>query len=185
MDDLEVRRVIERAKNNDKEAIAELYERNFKAIYGYFRHRVGSVVVVEDLTSQLFLIMLRALPRYQVGEAPFRSWLFKIARNLVAEHYRRNGAREKSLSLDKMNELTEAGQESALLSKEVEACVREALRQATDEQREVLLLRFYGDLSHREIGALMGKSEAAVKMLQKRALDALARYIGGEMIVRR
>lgn len=184
MDEFEVRRLIERAKNNDKDAIAKLYESNFTAIFNYFRYRVGSIAVAEDLTSQLFLAMLKALPRYQISEAPFKSWLFKIARNLVAEEYRRNGIREVA-RLDDIGELTETRQEAAILSAEVEICIREAICNLTDEQRDVLLLRFYGDFSHKEVATLMNKTEAAVKMLQKRALDALSKHIGGEVLVQR
>lgn len=184
LDELEVRRLIVRAKKNDKEAIARLYESNFTAIYNYFRYRVGSATIAEDLTSQLFLSMLKALPRYQISEAPFKSWLFKIARNLVAEEYRKRGSRE-TVRLDDIGEITEIRQESAFLSAENEICIREALCNLTDEQREVLLLRFYGDFSHGEVASLMGKSEAAVKMLQKRALDTLTKHLGGEMVVQR
>ena len=92
MDDPEVRRTIKRAKKLDPEAIGVLYDQNFAAIYNYFRHRVGDAMLAEDLTSQLFLKMVHALPEFRLGEAPFRSWLFGIARNLVADHFRKEKA---------------------------------------------------------------------------------------------
>ena len=92
--------LIERAKT-DPEAFGNLYERYVDRIYNYIYYRVGNANEAEDLTARLFHRVLKALPRYTDRGAPFISWLYRIAHNLVANHHR-DQSRRPSMPMDEL-----------------------------------------------------------------------------------
>src|SRR6266581_4782541 len=85
-----VRRLVERAQQGDREALEELYLIHFDRIYGYLHVSVGNKYDAEDLTTQTFLKMLESIGRFRWQSAPFSAWLFRIAHNLAMDHFRVN-----------------------------------------------------------------------------------------------
>src|SRR3954452_23581178 len=83
-----VRRLVVRAQQGDRDALEELYLIHFDRIYGYLHMTVGNRHDAEDLTTQTFLKMLESIGRFQFRSAPFSAWLFRIARNLAMDHFR-------------------------------------------------------------------------------------------------
>jgi RNA polymerase sigma-70 factor (ECF subfamily) len=162
-----------RCAQRDPDAFAALYHRHVNGIYLFHLARTGNVDDAQDLTSQTFLAALEGIRSYR-GQGSFRGWLFGIASHKVVDHYRR---RRPDIPLE--NGEIEAWHDPAPLPEEVAtthlelAQVARALRALSLEQAEALALRLYGGLSAAEIGRLMGKSEAAVKMLVHRALRGL------------
>lgn len=150
---------------------AEIYHLYVKRVYGYIYHRVGNVHEAEDLTAQVFMAAWEVLPRYQ-EKGIFGAWLFGIARNKVANFYRQ---RRPELHLERADQragdccdpLTHLEQNEHL--KQLSSLIEEF----GQEEQELLRLRFAADLSYREIGAILGKSEAALKMKVKRLLRNL------------
>jgi RNA polymerase sigma-70 factor (ECF subfamily) len=120
--------------------------------------------------------MIEDLPRYEERGLPFGAWLFRIARARLIDHWRRQGRRPLVALED-----TETGPQLSQDIPEDEIAVSEmiqrALRVLTEEQREVVVLRFLVGMSLEEVARAMGKSVGAVKALQHRALSALARYL--------
>jgi len=157
----------------DPDAFAELYQRHMNGIYLFHLMRTGNADDAQDLTSQTFLAALESIQSYR-GQGSFRGWLFGIAGHKVADHYRR---KRPDVSLE--NGGAEVLPDPAPPPEEVVATrlhlaqVAEALRKLGLEQAEALTLRLFGGLSAAEVGRIMGKSEAAAKMLVYRGLRKL------------
>jgi RNA polymerase sigma-70 factor (ECF subfamily) len=168
-------RLVERAKSGDSEAFARLYDACMDRVYRYVFFRVSDQQTAEDLTSQVFLKAWEKLGQYR-PRSPFLAWLYAIARNTVIDHYR---TQRPTVSLDEVAPVRarSQGPDAALeLRFEMES-VQSALQQLTAEQQEVLLLKFIGEFDTARIARRMGKSQGAVRALQMRALQALARII--------
>ncbi len=170
---------IERAQKNDTEAFAQIYDEHFDKIYRYVFLRVRTREEAEDLTQQVFLNALQSISSYKWKGVPFSSWLFRIAHNQVIDHSRKVSklqvtTMEIPLAATGPDPVDIVGQEF-----EVER-VREAMVGLTDLQREVISLRFAGELSTAETAKVMGKKEGAVKALQHSALGAIRRVLSGE-----
>ncbi len=165
--------LIRRAKSGDANAFGRLYDASVQRIYRYVFFRVTDAEVAEDLTSEVFLKAWENLHRYRPG-GPFVAWLYTIARNTVIDHYR---TRKASISLDQTVIKHDPGlDEKVDLQYEVETLQR-AMQHLTEEQREVLSLRFVAEMDTEQIAQRMRKSEGAIRALQMRALQALARVM--------
>lgn len=160
----------------DPDAFAPLYDRYFEPVYRYCHRQLGDRAEAEDVTSLVFARVLAALPRYRTGS--FRSWLFAIAHNALANHHR---ARRLDRSLDDAVEIedtsTGASPEALAVANDERGALMAALTRLPPDQRRVVELRLAG-LSGPEIAETLGRSHAAVKMLQVRALDRLQELIG-------
>lgn len=172
--------LVARAVQRDAEAFSELYSLYFARVYRYVRLRVGNQPDAEDLTSMVFLRAWNAIDHFAPKhEASFAGWLFKLAHSLVVDRYRR--ARDTA-SLDDELSRDEGGPhsttEAELDWRLTIAELHQALRALTDEQREVVVLRFVEGLSAREVGDIMGKQEGTVRGMQFRAILALRRALG-------
>jgi len=161
--------LIERARS-DPEAFGDLYERYVTRIYSYVYHRTGNAAEAEDLTERVFLQALTHLPNYQYRGLPFSVWLFRIAHNLVANWYRDRG-RARTVSLDGVAAAAE--ENDSLERVENAALVRKVVARLSQDRQQLLLLKFGQELSHAEIGQIMGRTEGAVKALLHRTLKAL------------
>ncbi len=159
---------------SDREAFAALYDRYFDAVYRYCYHRLGSREAAEDATSQIFLQVLTALPRYQeVGT--FRSWLFTIAHNVITNRARARRPNEPLETASEHADPAPLPEDLALAADEHRAL---AAGVATlPHQRRAVELRLAG-LTGPEIARALGRSHAAVKMLQLRAVDRLRTHLG-------
>ena len=168
-------RLIAEARAYSQDAWGQIYDMHYVQIYRYCYLRLGNRALSEDLASEVFLEALRGIRKYEYRGLPFRAWLFRIAHNLLADHARRN-ARQHTVPLDDSHAdrlETPDSTEGAALREDV----REALRQLPEAQKQVILLRFFQDLPHDEIAAIMGKRSGAVRALQHRALNGLHRLM--------
>jgi RNA polymerase sigma-70 factor, ECF subfamily len=164
--------VIRRATRGDANAITELYERYKPVIYRYFYHRVGGRQVAEELTTEVFIRVIENLPRYETTHIPFRAWLFKIARNMAIDHFRRNKTRQH-VPLDE-NDASPDGLPETIVENQADIeRLHSALTRLTPDQCDVIVLRFLSGMPIREVAHSLNKSEGSVKMLQSRALEAL------------
>ncbi|MCL4499073.1 MAG: sigma-70 family RNA polymerase sigma factor [Chloroflexi bacterium] len=168
--------LVERAVRREADAFGQLYECHVDRIYRYVYYRVGSSSEAEDLTEQVFLKAWEAIDRYQHRGTPFAAWLYRLAHNLVVDHYR--GKRITA----PLEDVGESEEPSVDVSLEVEESleaeeVRAALSQLNPEHQQLLILRFIEGLSHAEAAEIIGKSEGAARVIQHRALQALARAL--------
>ena len=170
--------LLRRARALDQEALAEIHDTYYNKIYRYISFRVNDLDTVEDLTSEVFTRFLRALRDKHAPQNTIRGWLFGAASNVVKEHYRKQ-SRAKHVSL---NESLTNGSASLdvyvdqALSKEQ---LHRAMKDLTEEQQQVLALRFGYGMPIREVAETLNKSVGSVKMLQARAIAALSGKMSG------
>ncbi len=153
-------------------ALTALYERYHVSVYRYLYYRVGETQAAEDLTSEVFLRMIRALPGYRPQSVSFKAWLLQIARNLAIDHYRKTGGGEIVKLEDHLVD-ERAGVEVSVERGLTHQTLRKALRGLSEEQRDVLILRFLVGMPIAETALALHKSQDAVKGLQRRALQSL------------
>lgn len=174
-DELEL---VRRSQAGDPDAFARLYDAYFERIYRYVYFRVAETALAEDITSQVFLKGWEKLDSYQPGQAPFIAWLYRIAHNAVIDHYRTRKA-AVPLEAARQAELSHADPLDERLDLQADALqLRAALQELTEEQQQVMVLKFINGLSTPEIARQLGKRQGAVRALQMRALQGLARSLG-------
>ncbi|MBC7231745.1 MAG: sigma-70 family RNA polymerase sigma factor [Chloroflexi bacterium] len=170
--------LLKRAREYDQAAIAEIYDRYSVRIYNYIYHRLGNAPLAEDLTATVFLRMLEAIRSSKAWQTSFSGWLYRIAHNLVVDHFR--AGRQDDVPLDEWPVASHEHPADVAERSLTQQRLRAAISQLTEEQSLVITLKFLEGMSNAEIAQLMGKSEGAIKSLQFRALAALRRIIGGE-----
>lgn len=167
-----------RAARRDGDAFALLYQRHLDRVYRYCLARTGDVSTAQDLTAQTFLAALEHITSYR-GDHGFRAWLLGIAQHKVADHFR---ARRTLLPLEAAADLpaTTPSPEEIVLGQLQMAEVAAAMQALAPDRAEALALRVFGELSMAEIGAILGKSEAAIKMSVHRAIRDLRARLNPE-----
>jgi RNA polymerase sigma-70 factor, ECF subfamily len=167
------------AAQRDRAAFGMLYRRYVEGVYGYAYYLLGDHHDAEDVTERTFVAALGAIDGYRDTGASFRSWLFRIAHNQLANALRAR-RRHPATSLERAAEpVADVDPAAAAGAAEEGRRLRRALEQLPEPRRQVLVLRFVDGLSAREIGAVLGRSEGAVRVLQHRSLRDLARILGG------
>jgi RNA polymerase sigma-70 factor (ECF subfamily) len=168
--------LVARAIKRDAAAFGRLYEAYLDRIYRYVYFRVGSTNEAEDLTEHVFLKAWEAIDRYEARGTPFTAWLYRLAHNLVIDHYR---ARRPTMPLDEIAETEELGLDVVATVEDLLDAeeVREALGRLSPEHQQLVVLRFVEELSHAEVAQILGKTEGATRVIQHRALAALARAL--------
>lgn len=172
--------LVDRAKMYDTEAFGKLYDLYYDKIYAYAYFKVGNRFEAEDIAEHVFLKALENIASFEWRGYPFSSWLFRIASNLVVDHYRANN-RYETVEVD--DEAYIEGDKvvcpERLALKEFDRQeVVKAIRMLTEDQRQVVVMRFIAGMTNEEVAKAIGKSIGAVKVLQHRALGALGRILG-------
>ena len=162
----------------DPSAFGELYERYVDRIYNYIYYRVSNIHDAEDLTSRTFYRALSHLQAYEDRGIPLSAWLYRIAHNLVANWHRDRG-RRPVVALDQLVLRSRDSEcpEDAAESQDNTRLLREGMRKLDPARQELLVLKFSQGLSNAEIGAIMGRSEGAIKSLYHRTLLALRKEL--------
>ena len=177
MDDETLDRLVAEAQAGDREAFGRIFDAYAGPVHRFIASRVRSPSDAEDLTQLVFVKALEALPRYEARGIPFGGWLFRLARNAIIDQIR---TRRDHLSLVSAatRETDDAGPEaSAALRDDLDRVAR-AMTELTDDQREVIELRFFAGLTVLETATAMGRQEGTVRGLQFRAIAALRRALG-------
>jgi RNA polymerase sigma-70 factor (ECF subfamily) len=159
--------------------LAGLYDEYFNRIARYIYVRIGDRNEAEYLAGEVFVKALESLNSYKERGVPMQAWLFRIAHNLSIDRLRRKGRRAST----PVEELPlESGDNPVAMAEnnmEMER-VKEAMQKLTREQREVVQLRFFGNLSSKEVGAVLGKADGAVREMQRAAIEKLRRLLANE-----
>lgn len=165
--------LIARAKV-DKDAFGELYKTYVDRIYSYVYYRTGDPAEAEDLTAKIFMRAMKHIPNYDDRGLPFSAWLYRIARNLVA-NWHRDRSRRRMISLDDIAQWRAGGEtpEGFTQLSENRDSLLEAVRRLPADRQELLIFKFVDQLSNAEIGDIMGRSEGAIKSLYHRTLISL------------
>ena len=171
------------AARRDHGAFEALYRRYVAQVYSFALYETRDPHAAEDLTEQVFLKALQGLPRFREqgdGDAStFRVWLFRIARNALSNQ-RRWTRRHPTATLDDALAIVATDDpEAEVVRRELMARVRAAIERLPEDRRRALILRFVEEMSAREVGQVMGRSEGAVRTLVHRALRSVAEELGG------
>ena len=172
-----VRRLVERGQQGDRKALEELYLLHFDRIYSYLHMSVGNRHDAEDLTTQTFLKMLESITRFRWQSAPFSAWLFRIAHNLAMDHFRATRRWQPEEEIPEPPGEAEPSAELAALQSIGRQSMLELIEDLSQEQKQVLTLKFVFNLPNAEVATVLGKTEGAIKSLQHRALVSLEKQI--------
>jgi len=170
--------ILDLAITGDEEAFSILYKENVKKIYNYIYYRTGNSHDAEDLTARVFQRALGHITKYKKTNVPFSAWLYRIAHNLVANWHRDN-SRRKEVPIEDQIDLRvkmEIPEKQIEMRQEVEFLLK-AIRKLSNDRQMVLILKYVEDLSNKEIGDILGKSEGAIKSLYHRTLLELRDFL--------
>lgn len=169
-------RLVERAKE-DPEAFGELYDHYVGQIYRFVYSRLRDQDAAEDVTAEVFFKALRGIRRYRLSGHPFSAWLYQISVNAITDYYR---SRRPEADLDVAVSLPARGAsvDDQVADREDAARVWAAIDSLPPQQRTALTLKLGEDLKLADIGAIMGKSEGAVKLLVHRGMLGVRQRLG-------
>jgi RNA polymerase sigma-70 factor (ECF subfamily) len=173
----ELRSLVDRAQQGQREALEELYLIHFDRIYSYLHMSVGNRHDAEDLTTQVFLKMLESIGRFQWRSAPFSAWLFRIAHNLAMDHFRATKRWQPEENVPEPEPPNESAAEEEAFESIGRQSMLELIENLSHEQQQVLTLKFVFNFSNAEAATILDKTEGAIKSLQHRALASLQREL--------
>lgn len=177
---MDEQQLLTRAKAGDGEAFGQLYDLTFDDVRRYLGYQVSDQHLVDDLTADTYLKALRSVRHLEYrGPGTVRAWLVRIARNLLADHWKnpRRCQIPAGLPADWWRTPTAPAADVQAVTGVETARVLAAVRQLPAEQRECVVLRFLLDLPISDTAAAMGRSVTAIKALQWRAVRALGRQL--------
>lgn len=164
-----------RAAQRDPHAFDRLYRRYLDRVYSYAFYQLGDHHDAEDATERTFLAALAAIDRFHDEGSTFRAWLFRIAHNAIANSHRtRRRRRTEPITNARQQAAPGADPAGVVARADQQREIRAALARLPAERRQAILLRFVDELSAREIGAVLDRSEGAARVLLHRALRDLA-----------
>lgn len=180
----DVKSLILQAKGGDESAFEQLYRLYYTPVFRYLYLRTKKRHEAEDLAQVVFLKVYNSLQRFEVTDAHPLSYFFTIARTSLIDHFRK----EKNAPIfdDEMLQThgnNEADPHDYAEAQEHKDLVRQALDELTDDQKEIITLKFLDELSNKEIAEITGKKEEAIRQLQLRALRKLKEHFKKEDII--
>ena len=177
--DLELPKIIARAQTGETGAFGEIYVKYAGLILRYLYARLREQEGAQDLTQEVFVRVIKGIGGFEYrGEKSFLGWLYTIANNVLIGQARRK--RAISTPLDESLELVDPRGQEAVLSIYDRVALQQAISQLTEDQQQVLMLKFFADMTNNEIAIQLGRTEGAIKALQHRALHALQQIIDRE-----
>jgi len=173
--------LVRRAQDFDEEALEGLYQLFYPKLYNYAYLQFGNVHQAEDVASEVLLRVLESLKDYRSRGAPLAAWVFRIARNYLIDIKRRRQRRPQVELYEGIPDAHDGPQTIAERSITRDE-LRSALTKLTEEQRQVIILKFVEGMDNTSAGRVLGRSQGAVKSLQHRALVSLRKILSSEEV---
>jgi len=165
--------------NEYETRLSDLYEEYYDKIARYVYVHISNKEEAEDIAGEVFLKALQSLKSYREQGVPMQGWLFRIAHNLTVDYLRKMNKR-RTVPIDSVV-LQGNDNPANTAEKNIEfERVTKAMKKLTTEQREVIKLRFFGGLTSKEVGGVLGKSDGAVREMQRAAIEKLRGIMGME-----
>jgi RNA polymerase sigma-70 factor (ECF subfamily) len=168
--------LLEGAQHYDSKALAEIFDAYYERIFAYIYRRVGSPSQCEDMAGEVFLRLLEALKTDRGPRTNLLAWLYRVAHNMIVDHYRRQSKTATQPLEDWLVSLPDNPTER-VEREMLQEQIRLAVSRLTQDQQQVIVLKFVEELTNAQVGMVMGKPEGAIKSLQHRALAALRRQM--------
>lgn len=165
-----------KAQGGDKEAFGKIYKFYLKKIYRFAYYMIQNHELAEDITQNTFIKVWRALPLFSLREnGTFQAYLFKIARNLAIDYQRK----KKEVSLEVIADVIPSNEnlEDIVSRKEEKNMVNKALSSLDKAEKQIVVLRYFEDMSYEEISKVVGKNEGAIRVQLHRILKKLKKEI--------
>ena len=163
--------IIHRIQSGDTHAFGVLYDAYIKDIYRFIYYKTHQKEVAEDLTSEVFTKAFEKLSSFSTDKGSFRPWLYQIARNKVIDHYR---TRKSSENIeDAWDIASNENQERDLEAKQMADQLQEFLHLLTSDQRDIIVMRLWQDMSYKEISEVLGKTETNCRVSYARGVEKL------------
>jgi len=176
----EIAKLVEKAADGDLEAFGELYSIYLAPIYRYVSYQVRDKMTSEDIVEEVFVKAWKAIGTCKGKSQTFSAWLYRIAHNHIVNTLRRMNKRVSlesvEMEIETLTEVTNPEQE--VEAKLVRQELSEAMTCLSQNQRQVIILKFIEGLDNREIAQILGKKEGAIRVLQMRALSRLRQELG-------
>lgn len=171
----ELKKLIEAAKKGDKNAYGEIYKVFLSRIYRFIYYLVYDESLAEDITQETFVRAWKAMPRFSSEKGTLQSYLFTIARNLVIDNQRK----KKEMPLEGEAQAVESGEdlENSVVRKEEQTVVRKALNILEGQEKQIVILRYFEELSFSEIAGIVKKNEGTLRVAVHRALGKLKDFV--------
>jgi RNA polymerase sigma-70 factor, ECF subfamily len=164
--------ILVRKAQRNPAPFAALYRRYVAPIHRYLYSRLGNTADAEDVTAEVFIEALRSLSRYR-ERGTFAAWLFTIARRKAVDHHRHSAPHVPFDDTPNASDPTGVDPISQSIRREALEELGLLVRRLTEDEQELLRLRFAAGLNYRQIGELVGRSEAAAKMAIHRLCKSL------------
>jgi len=167
--------LISKAQAGNRDALNELVSAYWHPIYRLVSYKISSLEDAQELTQETFFRACRSLPNYQKTNATFKTYLGHIALNLIRDFWRKKGRSPTLVDLSEYQEPMTLDNQPDVLTMALERreAILQVLQDLPSEQRQAVELRIIAGLPVKETALAMNKSEAAIKMLQQRALKSL------------
>jgi RNA polymerase sigma-70 factor (ECF subfamily) len=159
----------------DPLSLAETHDRYYPEVLRFVLSKVGHRETAEDITSEVFVRLLRAVQACRGPDRTLRGWLLCVACHIVNDNFRRHYALRTDMELSDFVATDEEAPVDQVIHKETLVALHGAIEELTSDQQKVIRLRYGYGMSIRDVAAEIGKSEGAVKQLQARAVAALAK----------
>ena len=169
-------KLVQRAQKGDKEAYGEIYKLYQKKIYRFSYYMIQNKELAEDITQNTFIKAWRALPFFSLNKnGTIQAYLFKIARNLTIDYQRKR----KEVSLEVIEDIMPSDEnlEEIVARQEEQEIVARSLKTLDEEERQIVVLRYFEDMSYEEISKVVGKNEGAIRVRLHRTLKKLKEEI--------
>lgn len=174
------KQLIKKAKDGEAEAFGSLYDHYLPKIYRFVLLKVSHREEAEDLTHQAFLKAWENIGKYRYEGFPFGSWLYRIARNAIIDHYRATKHMRSDVALEELEERVgelpdqDLVPADAKLDQKLEIFeISTAIKKLKDVEQDIIIMRFVDDLPHEEVARVVGKSVSATKLIQHRAIKKI------------
>jgi RNA polymerase sigma-70 factor (ECF subfamily) len=168
--------LVDAARALREDAWAEIYRRHAEQVYSYIYFRLGDQHMAEDLSADVFVKAIAGIKGYSYRGTPLLAWLYRIAHNVTADYRKAAARRMQHQAADPAEDIEVREDVLAMLDERSD--MLSAIRALTEEQQQVIILRFYQGMSNAEVARIMAKPEGAVKALQSRGLRSLRRILG-------
>ena len=182
--------LVSRCLGGDEAAWEELVREHTRQVYGLCYRFTGSGAEAQDLTQEVFLRVFRTLKTFRSAEGSFGTWLARVARNLLIDHYRRtrqervtDSIEEQLVVLEEKGATASERPDHAVAGREASRILQAALRKLSPDLREAVILRDLQEMEYREIADVLGIPEGTVKSRINRGRAELARLLRRQKLV--